>query len=83
VDKNFCPYSDWAEALGKVYPLGSVKLSQSNNIIKILAKKFLPHAKEELILLPFSKKSGLKDKTQFNLKSLEPLKQNNEKSSQK
>jgi hypothetical protein len=59
VDKIFCPYSDWAEALDKVYPLGSIKLSESSNIIKILAKKFLPHAKEELTLLPYTKRSGL------------------------
>jgi hypothetical protein len=74
VDKTFCPYSDWAECLGEAYPMGAVKLNDASNLVKVLAKKFLPNAKEELTLLPFVKASELKHKPQFTLDSLPPLK---------
>ncbi len=45
-----------------MYPLDSVKLNEADNVVKILAKRFLPNVKEELTILPFAKSSGLKTK---------------------
>ncbi len=39
-----------------------MKLSEADNVVKILTKRFLPNVKEELTLLPFAKSSGLKAK---------------------
>jgi hypothetical protein len=50
--------------------MGAVKLNDASNLVKVLAKKFLPNAKEQLTLLPFVKSSDLKHKPQFTLNSL-------------
>jgi len=64
-------------AIKENYPLDSVKLSKSSNVIKILAKRFLPNVKEELTLLPFAKNSTLKTKPEFHINSLDPLPETN------